>query len=69
MKKIVTLRPKMCSYLTDDDIVDKKPKSTKNVIKEEIKCENYKKCLENNKFILRTRHFFRSDVHKIFTKK
>ena len=29
MKEIANLRPKMCSYLTDDDIIDKKPKSTK----------------------------------------
>ena len=46
MKEIVALRPKMYSYLTDDDHADKGHKS---VIRREIKLHDYKECLGNNK--------------------
>ena len=55
MKEIVALGPKMYSYLMDDDHVDKKAKGAKKyVIKRELKFEDYKTCLENNKTILKT---------------
>lgn len=50
MEKILALRPKMYSYLTDDDHVDQKAKNKKNsVIKQEIKFQSCKECLENTK--------------------
>lgn len=36
-------------------------------MKGEIWCEVYKKCLENNKIILRSLQNFRSQVHIVFT--
>ena len=50
MEKILALRPKMYSYLTDDDHVDQKAKNKKkSVIKQEIKFQSCKECLENTK--------------------
>ena len=55
MKEIVFLRPKMYSYITDDDHVDKKAKGTKKcVIKPEKKFQDYQECLENNKTKIRS---------------
>ena len=53
MKEFVSLRPKMCSYLTDDRCVDKKAKGTqKCFIQQVIRFESYKNYLENNKTML-----------------
>ena len=57
--KIVTefvwLRPKTYSYLLDDVSGDRKVKATKKcVLKRRVKFEDYKKCLQNNKMILRS---------------
>ena len=50
MAKIVVLTPKMYSYVTHDDHADKKAKVKKKcVIKREMKIQDYKECLENNK--------------------
>ena len=50
MEKILALRPKMYSYLTDDDHVDQKAKNKKkSVIKQEIKFQSCKECLDNTK--------------------
>ena len=47
MTKFVGLRAKTYSYLIDDGSEDKKAKGTKKcVIKENLKFENYKNCLE-----------------------
>ena len=44
--EFITLRPKLYSYLTDNDKEDKKTKGTKKcVIKKMIKFNDYKKCL------------------------
>ena len=52
--EFVTLRPKTYSYLTDDSKEDKKAKGTeKCVIKKMIKFDDYKKCLLNDKVILK----------------
>ena len=48
MKEIVALKTKMYCYLTDDDQVEKKVKNTKKCgIKQEIKFQDYKKCLSS----------------------
>ena len=45
----------MYSYLRDDGCAHKKAKGTKKwVMKHEIKLDDYKKCQENNKKILKT---------------
>ena len=68
------LRPKTYSYLIDDGTINKKNKGTKKCItKGRLKFEDYKKCLQNNKIILklqqrfkiRTRNVFAQAVHKI----
>ena len=47
MREFAALRQKMYSYLTDDGDEDKKAKGTKKcVIKQKIKFEDYKHCLE-----------------------
>ena len=49
MKELAELRPKMHSYLTDNVVEGKKAKGSKErLIKQEIKLEDYKNCLENN---------------------
>ena len=49
MTEIVALRPKTCSYLTDDCNDDKKAKGTnKCVIKRRLKFNDYKGCLLDN---------------------
>ena len=61
---------KMCSYVTNNGCVQKKAKGTKKcVIKRETKFKSYKKCLENNKTILRSQQMFRSKFHNVFIEK
>ena len=70
MKEIVTLRPKMYSYIRDDRYVDKKAKCTeKCVIKQEIKFKDYKEYLKNNTVILKSQQKFISEAHSAFTEK
>ena len=53
--EFIALRPKTYSYLTDNDKIDKKAKVTKKcVIKKMIECDDYKKCLLNDKVILKS---------------
>ena len=53
--EFVTLRPKTYWFLTDDGKEDKKAKGTKKcVIKRMIKFNDYKKCLLNDKVILKS---------------
>ena len=66
--EFVTLRPKTYSYLTDDSKEDKKAKGTKKcVIKKMIKFDNYKKCLLNDKVILKSQQRFISNKHDVYT--
>ena len=52
--EFIALRPKTYSYLTYNDKIDKKAKGTKKcVIKKMIKFDGYKKCLLNDKVILK----------------
>ena len=53
--EFIALRPKTYSYLTDNDNIDKKAKGTKKcIIKKMIKFDDYKKCLLNDKVILKS---------------
>ena len=65
--EFVTLRPKTYSYLTDDSKEDKKAKGTKCVIKTMIKSDDYKKCLLNDKVILKSQQRFISNKHDVYT--
>ena len=50
MKEFIALRPKICRYLTYGGSIENKANDTKKfVIKYEIKFENYKFCMEENK--------------------
>ena len=51
MAEFSTLEPKTYSFLTDDSNENKKAKGTKNcVIKQKLKFEDYKHCLEATQF-------------------
>ena len=66
--EFITLRPKIYSYLTDNDKIDKKAKGTKKcVIKKMIKFDDYKKCLLNDKVILKSQQRFISNKHDVYT--
>ena len=66
--EFVTLRPKTCSYLTDDGKEDKKAKGTKKcVIKRMIKFDDYKNCLLNDKILLKSQQRFISKKHDVYT--
>ena len=66
--KFIALRPKTYSYLTDNDKIDKKAKGTKKcVIKKLIKFDDYKKCLLNDKVILKSQQRFISNKHDVYT--
>ena len=66
--EFIALRPKTYSYLTDNDKIDKKTKGTKKcVIKKMIKFDDYKKCLLNDKVILKSQQRFISNKHDVYT--
>ena len=66
--EFVIIRPKTYSYLTDDSKEDKKAKGTKKcVIKKMIKFDDYKKCLLNDKVILKSQQRFISNKHNVYT--
>ena len=53
--EFVALRPKTCSYLTDDCKEDKKAKGTKKcVIKRMVKFNDYKNCLLKDEVVLKS---------------
>ena len=65
--EFIALRPKTYSYLTDDKI-DKKAKGTKKcIIKKMIKFDDYKKCLLNDKVILKSQQRFISTKYDVYT--
>ena len=54
--------------MTDNDKVDKKAKGTRKcVIKKMIKFDDYKKCLLNDKVILKSQQRFISNKHDVYT--
>ena len=66
--EFIALRPKTYSYLTDNDKIDKKTKGTKKcIIKKMIKFDDYKKCLLNDKVILKSQKRFISNKHDVYT--
>ena len=66
--EFIALRPKTYSYLSDNDKIDKKAKGTKKcVIKKMIKFDDYKKCLLNDKVILKSQQRFMSTKHDVYT--
>ena len=66
--EFVALKPKTYSYLTDDCKEDKKAKATKKcVIKRELKFNNYKDCLLNDKVVLKSQQGFKSERHDVYT--
>ena len=62
MMEFVALRPKIYSYLMDDDSEHKKTKGTKKCVVR-LKFDNYKDCLLNNKIILKSPQRFKSEKH------
>ena len=65
--EFIALRPKTYSYLTDNDKIDKKAKGTKKcIIKKMIKFDDYKKCLLNDKVILKSQRRFISNKHDVY---
>ena len=68
MTEFGALRTKTYSYLTDDRKEDKKAKGTKKcVIKRELKFNNYKDCLLNDKIVLKSQQRFKSERHNVYT--
>ena len=68
--EFVALRPKTYSYLTDDFKEDKKAKGTKKcVIKRELKFNNYRDCLLNDKVVLKSQQRLKSERHDVYTEK
>ena len=68
MTEFIALRPKTYSYLTDDREEDKKAKGTKKcVIKRELKFNDYKDCLLNDKVVLKSQQRFKSEKHDVYT--
>ena len=66
--EFIALRPKTYSYLTDNDKIDKEAKGTKKcIIKKVIKFDDYKKCLLNDKVILKSQQRFISTKHDVYT--
>ena len=68
MTEFVALRAKANVYLMEDGSEYKKAKGTKKcVIKRELRFENYKDSLFNDKVILKSQQRFKSDRHKVYT--
>ena len=66
--EFIALRPKTYSYLTDNDKIDKTAKGTKKyVIKKMIKFDDYRKCLLNDKVILKSQQKFISNKLDVYT--
>ena len=75
MTEFVVLRPKTYAYQIDDYNYDdgddnklKKAKGTKKcVIKSELKFNNYKDYLLNDKVVLKSQQRFKSEKHDVYT--
>ena len=66
--EFVALRPKTYAYITDDCKEDKKAKgSRKCVIKRELKFNNYKDCLLNDKVVLKSQQRFKRERQDVYT--
>ena len=70
MTEFAALRLGTYSYLIDDGRNDKKAKGTKKcVIKRSLKFNDYKDCLLNNEFVLKSQQRFKSERHDVYTEK
>ena len=66
--EFVALRLKTYSYMTNEFIEMKKAKGAKKcVIKKMLKFEDYKKCLLDDKVILKSQQKFKSENHEVYT--
>ena len=63
--EFVALRPKTYSYMTNELIEMKKAKGTKKSVMP--KFEDYKKCLLDDKIILKSQQRFKSESHEVYT--
>ena len=64
MTEFVAFRPKSYSYLMEGGNNDKKAKATKKcVIKRRLAFNGYKKCLLNNKTILKSQQRLKNEAH------
>ena len=64
--EFVALRPKTYSYMADEFIEMKKAKGTKKyIIKKMLKFEDYKKCLFDNKPMLKSQQTLKSENHEV----
>ena len=67
IKEFVALIPKTYPYLTDDREEDKKAKGTKKcVINRDLKFNDYKDCLLNDKVVLKSQQRFKSKRHNVY---
>ena len=70
MVEYVGLRAKLYSFVTLDNIEEKKCKGTrKTVVKNKITFKDYKDCLFNNSILMREQYNIRSYDHHLFTEK
>ena len=69
MTEFIALRPKTYAYQIDnDDSQVKKAKGTKEcVIKRALKFNDYKKCLLNDRVVLKSQQRFKSERHDVYT--
>ena len=68
MTEFISLRPKTCSYLTDNCKEHEKVKGTKKcVIKRRLRFNDYKDCFLNNEIILKSQQRFKSERHDVYT--
>ena len=68
MIEFAALTAKTWSYLIDHGSLHKKAKGTKKcVIKENLKLNDYKNCLFNNRTILKPPQKFNGDYHNVYT--
>ena len=66
--EFVALRPKAYSYITNDFIEMKKTKGTKKcVVNKMLRLEDYKKCLFDNRKVLKSQQRFKSENHEVYT--
>lgn len=68
LTEFIGLRSKMYSVRTAKEDKMKKAKGVKEyVVKNQIKFEDYKKCLEKNSVIIKDQNSFRTKLHKMYT--
>ena len=66
--EFVALRPKTCSYITNDFTELKKAKGMKKcVVKKMLRFSDYKNCLFSNRKVLKLQQRFKSENHSVYT--